>query len=353
MFRFFILCFLLWSPTGFYSGYSQEAGMSGTTEPSEMLFADQSPLSLSLKSSIKSLKRETNDSTYLEGTLGYNPGTGVEDSMAIKVRARGEFRKSNCYFAPLKLKFKKSAIRGTLFEGNKELKLVLPCLVGSSSDDYVLKEFLAYKLYEVVSPYHYKTRLVRVDFTEIKGRRERSHELLGFLVEDHGTLAKRLDGKRYRAKLPPQMQDAKASIQNNMFQYAIGNTDFSIRQQHNQKLYYLQGVYLSIPYDFDMSGLVNAPYAIRSNVQTLGLPVSDDVRDRAYKGFKRDALLMQEVRRQFLEAKPELMKCLYDVEPYFRSQSQYSIAEAYLEDFFRVLEDDLKFEREILSRMRD
>jgi hypothetical protein len=336
-------------PVGFAQ---QSASPPAEVKASEALFADQTPLYLSLKASIKSLKRETNDSTYLEGQLRFQPEDALADSIDIRVRARGEFRRSNCYFAPLKLKFRKSEIRGTLFEGNKELKLVLPCLIGAASDDLVLKEFLAYKLYEVVSPYHYKTRLVRVDFTEIKGRREREHQLLGFLVEDHGTLAKRLDGKRYRAKLAPQMQDAEASLQNNMFEYAIGNTDFSVRLQHNQKLYYFQGKYLSIPYDFDMSGLVNAPYAMVSNVQTLPVPITE-VTERVYKGYRRDSVLVQRVRRQFLDAKPAMMKSLYDLEPYFKAQTQYNIAEAYLEDFFEVFEDDRKFEREILNRMRE
>jgi len=338
---------------GVPGGFAQQsAGPTVEGKASEVLFADQTPLSLYLKASIKTLRRETNDSTYLEGQLRFQPQDATADSIAIRVRARGEFRRSNCYFTPLKLKFNKSEIRGTLFEGNKELKLVLPCLIGVASDDYVLKEFLAYKLYEVVSPYHYKTRLVRVDFTEIKGRREREHQLLGFLVEDHGTLAKRLDGKRYRAKLPPQMQDDEASLQNNMFEYAIGNTDFSVRLQHNQKLYYFQGKYLSIPYDFDMSGLVNAPYAMVSNVQTLPVPITE-VTERVYKGYRRDSVLVQRVRRQFLDAKPAMMQCLYDLEPYFKAQTQYSIAEAYLEDFFKVFEDDRKFEREILNRMRE
>jgi hypothetical protein len=343
----FLLCIVSCGPRL----YPQGSAEKGSGVDSEQFFSDQTPLSISLKASVKSLKRDTNDSTYLEGNLRFSPEEGTSDSIDLRVRARGNFRKTQCYFAPLTLKFRKSDIEGTLFEGNKELKLVLPCQIGSSSDDLVLKEFLAYKLYEIFSPYHYQSRLVYMDFTEVKGKRDRQHDLLGILLEDHGTLAKRMDGKRVKRNMPPQMQDAEASIQNNMFQYAIGNTDFSIRRQHNQKLYYIQGKYLSIPYDFDMCGLVNAPYATVSNTQTLDCEPFD-VTERCYKGYARDTALVQQVRRQFLEARPRAMQTLKSLEPYFKDDQQYKVAENYLESFFEILANDRKFEREILMGMR-
>lgn len=335
-----------------YQGFTQEPEDAQVSSGTPDLFSDQTPLYLSLRESMKSLKQETNDSTYLEGALKFSQAAGESDSLEIRLRARGNYRRSHCYFAPLKLKFRKKDIRGSLFEGNKELKLVLPCLIGASSGDYVLKEYLAYKLYEVISPNYYRTRLVRMEYTEIKGKRERNHELLAFLVEDHSTLAKRLKGKRMERTLPPQMQDPISSIQNNLFQYFIGNTDFSVRLQHNQKLYYTDGRYVSIPYDFDMSGLVNAPYATVSNVQTLDVDIVD-VTERVYKGYARDSTQMQQVRRQFLDSKPDLMRCLETIAPYFNDPRQYSEAATYLESFFEILSNDKKFEKEVLQMMRE
>jgi hypothetical protein len=334
------------------TAFLQEVQDAGNGQASTDLFGSRSPLKLTLAASIKSLKRETSDSTYLEGTLGFSQGEQLPDSVDLRVRARGDFRKSQCYFAPLKLEFRKSDIRGTLLEGHKELKLVLPCQIGSVSDDYVLKEYLAYKIFEVVSPYHYKTRLATIEFTELKGKRERTHELMGFLIEDHGTLAKRLDGKRFRRDMPPQMQDPYFSVVNNLFQYGIGNTDFSLRIQHNQRLYFIDGKYFSIPYDFDMSGLVNAPYATVSNAQTLKKPIYE-VTDRGYKGYTRDPALVQQVRQEFLGAREEMMHELELLQPLFRDQRQYAEAASYLESFFDILGDDRKFEREILQQMRD
>jgi hypothetical protein len=331
--------------------YLQQAGEEQAMPSSTDLFSDVVPLQLSLAASIKSLKRETNDSTYLEGTLRFGEGDQTPDSVDLMVQARGVFRRSECYFAPLKLTFRNADIQGTLFEGHEELKLVLPCLIGALSDDYVLKEYLAYKLFEEVSPYHYKTRLADFEFIEIKGKRERTHELTSFLIEDHSTLAKRLDGKRIRREMPPQMQDPRASVINNLFQYAIGNTDFSLRKQQNLRLFYIDEKYISIPYDFDMSGLVNASYATVSNTQHLEKQITE-VTDRAYKGYKQDPALMQEVRQQFLDARPGMMRQLELLEPLFQDPGQYAEAAAYLESFFDILGDDRKFEREILRWMR-
>ncbi len=316
------------------------------------LFEREGPLSLFLTASIKSLKRDTNDSTSLEGTLRFAEGTAAPDSIDLRVQARGDFRRTQCYFAPLKLTFRESDLEGTVFEGHKELKVVLPCQIGGLSEDYVLKEYLAYKLFEVVSPYHYRTRLADIAFTEIKGRRERTHQLKGFLIEDHGTLARRLGGKRIRRDMPAQMQDPYYSVVNNLFQYAIGNTDFSLRIQHNQRLYYIDERYFCIPYDFDMAGLVNASYATVSNAQTLKKPVYE-VTDRAYKGYARDTALVQQVRQEFLRARPGMMRELQELEPLFEEPRQYAEAKAYLQRFFDILEDDRKFEREILSYMRE
>ncbi len=333
-------------------GRFQESDLGQSDRDIAGFFADQAPLKLSLTASIKSLKRETNDSTYLEGTLRYAQGTAGLDSIDLRVRARGNFRRLQCYFAPLKLEFRKADIRGTLFEGHDELKLVLPCQIGSQSGDYVLKEYLAYKIFEVVSPYHYQTRLAEIEFIEEKGRRERTHELTGFLIEDHGTLARRLEGKRIRRTMPPLMQDPYYSVVNNLFQYGIGNTDFSIRRQHNQRLYYIDGKYFSIPYDFDMAGLVNAPYATVSNTQTLDCDPFD-VRDRCYKGYLRDTAVVRQVRQDFLRARPAIQRELEALEPLFVERGHYEEAAAYLESFFDILTDDRKFQREILDRMRE
>ncbi len=322
------------------------------TAQSDPLFEGQEPLTLSLRASIKALKGDTNDSTYLSSTLSYGPQNGVSDSMGIRVRARGHSRRNICFYPPIALRFSENDAKGTLFEGQHEVKLVLPCQIGRDYEDYVLKELLAYKLFEKVSPYYYQTRLVQLEFTEVRGNRERLHHLTAFLLEDHGAVARRLDARRVKRTVPPEMQDALAGVRDNLFQFMIGNTDFSMRIQHNQRLFYIDGAYVSLPYDFDYSGLVNAPYAVVGNIQNLDGNITD-VTERLYKGYARDRALMEQVRREFLEARPVLEGCLDGLEPYFSNRLQLAEAKEYIASFFKILENDRLFESQILDRMRD
>jgi hypothetical protein len=137
-----------------------------------------------------------------------------------------------------------------------------------------------------------------------------------------------------------------------MFEYLIANTDYSTRLEHNQTLLYVGDKYVSVPYDFDMSGLVNAPYAAVSNIQHLAGSITE-VTQRIYKGYRRDTVILQQVRRQFLSGKEELMGELNALKPLFGDDTQYRRALDFLEEFFEDMNNDSKFERQILERMRD
>ena len=119
------------------------------------LFLTDSVLPVKMGYSFKELRRNTNDSTYLNIDLSYQQALGTWVNIPVRVRSRGNFRRKECYFTPVKIRIKKAEAKGTLFKGNKELKLVLPCLLEKNADDNVIKELIAYKLYELASPYHF------------------------------------------------------------------------------------------------------------------------------------------------------------------------------------------------------
>jgi hypothetical protein len=314
------------------------------------LFREESPLPLQLRYSNKEIKRETNDSTYLQSRIWYRE-TEQWDSLPVRLRARGNFRRKTCYFAPLKLKFRRSSARNTVFEGSETLKLVLPCLLERNSGDYVLKEYLAYKLYQVIAPYHFKTRLLEIALFDDRGRREVDHHFFGFLIEDMDQLTVRYGGQEVRRYIHPLQQDDLASVRNAFFEYMIANTDFSTKQLHNQKLLFEEKRIIPLPYDFDMSGLVNAPYAAVTNIQNLSGTITH-VTDRIYKGYERERPLLDQVRNEYLEKKPDLLGELYRLKELFEDQAQYREASDFLLSFFAILEDDKKFEREIATRLR-
>jgi hypothetical protein len=331
--------------------YSQDKIDKKRTGEISALFENQDPLPIKLLFSIKNVKKNTNDSTYVESKLYYKDKTELWDSLKIKLRARGNYRREKCYYIPLKLKLKKSITKGTLFEGNKKLKAVLPCLAAANNNDYVVKEYMAYKMYEIISSFHFKTRLLNIEFIEEKGKRLKNRQLKGILIEDIDKVAKRLNGNQIKRRILPLQQDDMASIQYCFFQYLIANTDFSTTFGHNGKLLFVDKRIIPVPYDFDMSGLVNASYAVVSDIQDVTLNITE-VTQRAYKGYKRDELLFEKVRKEFINHKPKIFKVIDDLEDDFYDRNQFINAKGFVSDFFEILENDKKFKKYIIDRAR-
>ena len=322
-----------------------------STETADFFFQDQNPLSMQLRFSTRDIKKNTNDSTYITSTLIIQNKERSWDTLKIKLRARGNHRRQNCYYAPLKVKLKKKVTKETMFEGTTKLKLVLPCLFQKGKNDLVLKEYMAYKLYEIISPYHFKTRLANIEFKEEIRSRIKKHNLKAILIEDIDKVAQRHNGRSMKRKVHPLQQHDLTSLENSFFQYLIGNTDFSTRGGHNQKLLYVDNKYVSIPYDFDMSGLVNAPYASVSGMENIKGNITE-VTQRAYKGYKRDYKLLQEVRQKYIASKDEIFAVIDGLKPFFKNPLLLAEAKDYIEDFFEIMESDKKFEKYIVDRTR-
>jgi len=315
------------------------------------LFKNQEPLSLKMSYSNKEVKFQTNDSTYIKTDITYQETDGSWKTLEVSIRGRGNYRRKHCYNTPIKMKLNKSVTEKTVFNGNKKLKLVLPCFSCRNANDYILKEYLAYKLYEQISPYHFKTRLVALKYINIKGGKSKPQQLMAILVEDIKGVAKRHNGNVFKRHMKPMTQDPKTSVQNALFQYMIGNTDFSTTFQHNEKQLFADKKIRPVPYDFDMSGFVNADYAVVSKVQNRPLPI-EEVTERFYKGFERDQEVFESVRDSFINTKTTLFTTIEAHEALFDSQFAFREARDFILSFFKIIEDDKKFKREIVSVAR-
>ncbi len=344
--RFLFLC--LTSPVLLISQEIEDPKEVGKTT---ILFEKQEILPIKLCFSNKEMKKETNDSTYLLSKLIYKNGEQW-DSLDVKIRARGNYRRAHCYFPPLKVKIKKAEAKETIFKGNKELKLVMPCVQSSSTQDNILKEYMAYKIYEVISPYHFKTRMADIEYIELRGKKSKVHNIKGFLIEDIDKVAKRENSKKMKRTVHPLEQDDMSATQNDFFQYMIGNTDYSTAYQHNQKLIFTADYKtVPLPYDFDMSGLVDASYAVVSQVQGEVLTI-ESVTDRLYRGFERDEAVIQAVRKQYLDKKDRVFEVVDGLKSQFDNEKEFDIARNFISDFYTVLLDDQKFNNEIVKKGR-
>jgi hypothetical protein len=317
------------------------------------LFRTSTALPIQMSYSNKDLKKLTNDSTYLNLVVTYSD---IEENdtlktLPVRVRARGNFRRKNCYFTPIKIRVKKDDAKGTLFKGNKELKLVVPCLKENSANDNIVKELLAYKLFEIISPYHFKTRQLDLTLKEQKGKKVIEHKLKAFFIEDIDELEDRFGGKEQKRDIHPLQQDSLSSVRNAFFQFMIGNTDFSTGYQHNQKILFVDGFSIPIPYDFDMSGLCDVSYAVVSQIEGEVLHV-EKITDRLYRGFKRSDETMQLIREEFLNNQSEMMSLLEDYKTYFENPKEFQTCKNYLLSFFTVIGNESTFKSEILDKRR-
>lgn len=313
---------------------------------SDQFYSDQTPMDIKLNYSNKDMKKKTNDSTYIKTELVYNYQNEWK-TIPVELRARGNFRRAKCYFPPIKMKMKKSNYKNTIFDGNKKTKLVLPCREENEKNDNIMQEFIAYKIYEIISPYHFKTRRVNVEFTEPKGKKSKTFSLKGFIIEDDSKLEKRFAGRVVEQFVHPMAMQGKASVQHAMFQYMIGNTDFSVAYQHNGKLLYNSKDFIPLPYDFDMTGWVDPSYGFGN--PTLNL---NSLTDRMYRGFKRDDALMNEVKDQFVNAKDEIVSLVNSFKSEFDSPSEFNKMYEFMTDFFEILEDDGKFNKMVIAKAR-
>jgi hypothetical protein len=137
------------------------------------------------------------------------------------------------------------------------------------------------------------------------------------------------------------------STQHAFFQYLIGNTDFSVSFQHNGKLLYTNKEFLPLPYDFDMTGWVDPSYGFGN--PTLGL---SSLTERVYRGFKRDAEVMNTVRQQFLDSKESIVSLVNSFKNEFDNQSEFNKMFKFMNGFFEIIEDDKKFNKQIVNKAR-
>jgi len=312
------------------------------------LFGSDSLLEMSLSYSFKELRKNTNDSLYLPAILHYKTNSGNWDSIGIEMRSRGDFRMKNCFFSPARIKINKKESKGTLFEGSKSLKLVLPCHANKNANDLALKEYFCYKLYEHISNYYFKTSLIDLNLTDLEGRQAKSYTVKAFFIEDNDQVAKRFGGKIMKGKniSPYSLQDT-AAVRHDFFQFMIANTDWSSLVQHNLQVMLLPPrTYIPLPYDFDMAGLVNAPYAQVSEKLEI-----DNVRERLYRGFCRNEGLLQHVRAEYLEREPQIWEAFKHIENDIH-KNELQAMRKFIEEFFSILKNDRKFKDNILYKCR-
>jgi hypothetical protein len=297
---------------------------------SRPLFAGDVPLILTLKADFKAINKERTENSTRRYPGTFSAGGDSSSSIPVELGSRGHsrLRVGTCAWVPLRVQFKKKDVAGTVFDGQSSLKLVTHCRDNDDFEQHVLREYVPYRIYGLLSPIAFRARLAKITYMDAASGKPLTTRY-GMFIEDDGDVARRAMARA--VELPRTVfkdLDPESLMSMTLFEYMISNTDVSIYKLHNVKLMVTEErTTYPVPYDFDFSGLVDTPYA--SPDPKLGIAT---VRDRIYRGPCGSEAEFDRVLEKFRAKKAEVM-ALYDSVPDL-SAGYRKQARSYLESFY-------------------
>jgi hypothetical protein len=336
--QLFLLVFIV------FKGFGQNdtisvSGLNGDSpEESFSLFGSEKPLEATLQFDITTFLRKNPKSPPLDAIMTFHLSETDSLDRKVSIKYRGEYRYRTCNFPPIQLNFKKS-IKAYPDSGKvKKLKLVTHCDQGGVYDDYVLREYLVYKLYNVLTDTCFRVRLLRINYIDT-GRERKPIRQYGLILEPIDMLAKRTSSTVVKVTnltqkyIVPKIMDRLA-----IFNFMIANWDWSIPGQHNvaiivPKNYNYSGLGIAIPFDFDLTGVVNANYGFPA--PETGLKSNQD---RLFTGICRSKEVFEARLKEFLTLKESFYSVINEF-PYLSLKSKKDII-TFLDGFFEQIEKE-------------
>ncbi len=321
------IVFILLVLTLFVSNITQSAANTNSSIFDLMSHAEV--LDLTIETNWRAFDGNRRSATEYPATLYFKDQYGQPSNWLLKVCLRGNFRRMQCgEIPPLKLNFKKKALAAAGLSKFDDYKLVTHCITDkAAAKELVLKEFLAYKLYNSLTENSFRVQLLNITFKDTQTGE--TLQQAGFIIEDTAELRNRLGAEKVEDtfSMPAERFDQDELRQVAIFQYAIGNFDWRLSTGRNLKYVQKDGAIIAIPYDFDFSVFVDAPYAtLNSNI---GMKSKSD---RIYLGFEEAVpnLIPQIVA--FKAQQPKLLQIISDFELLNRKTRKK--LEKYLNSYF-------------------
>ncbi len=339
------LSFLLFVFT--FTGNLPLLGINSSEPADTLLFSQHETLELTIRTDINYLiSNRDRHMEYIDGEISFENHASELNKIKSEIKVRGNYRlkAETCDFPPLRLKFKNKEIANSIFENNKKLKLVTHCREDNSEMlNSVYREYLAYRLYNIISPNSLNVRLTRVTYIDINTGN--TIKQIGFLIEDDETLSKRLSCENLAAlNLSMEQLEREEMIRMAMFEYLIGNKDWSVPKLHNVVLL-REGTHtppFAVPFDFDMSSFSNPPY----RQQIIG----EEEEEMIYQGFRVDCDQLQNSIQHYQDKKEELLNLILDF-PYL-SVTCKQLCLQQIEDFYSKLDRKSSIRRTFVSKVR-
>ncbi len=314
------------------------------------LFATTAPLEVTLTVNMRRIMGDR-DTTKHEhpnrsATLSYRDSSGAPVTIPAELRVRGVWRLQNCHFPPLRLRLAKKVADPTVFDRARSPKLVTHCRNSDEFEQYVLHEYAIYRMHALVTPVALMSRLARITYVDSASGKQVATRAAIFL-EDDDDLAERLGGKVFEVKgVPPGQLEPFDTIVMSLFQYMIGNTDWSVPGLHNIQIIQADSAnfprHFALAYDWDFTGLVRTRYSApdyRLRIRS--------VRDRLYRGVCPTEHDLAKAIALFNEKRAAIL-AVYDDVPGLEPSIARSGRE-YIEDFYRIINDPRRVRRDIVG----
>ncbi|MEM1174918.1 MAG: hypothetical protein AAGI27_08900 [Pseudomonadota bacterium] len=330
------------------------AATTVTGEP-DPLFQSDEILDIELTAPFAEIMKTRSVDEETTGTLGYVDDSGEVVTLGVKLRARGNFRRNPkvCAFTPLRLNFAKKDVEDTLFHKQDKLKLVTHCKTRDKRyEQGVIREYLAYRFFNEITDLSFRVRLLRVTYVD-PDNAWMSGVAHGILIEHKDRLAKRtgLTATEGVGRIKTRQLDLEHTALSSVFHYLIGNTDFSPISSndptdccHNHALFdTADGKYVSIPYDFDMSGFINAPYAkpnSRFNLRSVTV--------RLYRGRCRHNAQMESAITRYQETRDVFAALLAEQEQLEKRARRELVR--YVNEFYKTIDDPKRLENRLIDQ---
>jgi len=326
------------------------AQADGEADP---LFQSSDILEVRIVAPMTTLVSERPDEEEVAGTFLYTNEAGEPEEIDVNIRTRGRFRRQAeiCNFPPLRLNFKKSQTKKSLFHKQDKLKLVTHCKNKSKRyQQTLLSEYIAYRILNEMTEASFRVRLMRITYTNTE-KDNREQISYGFLIESDKRLAKRL-GVSVVDLEQTKVSSLKPSYLNmiSLYHYLIGNTDFSPIAGaeetccHNHVLIGQEGeLLLSVPYDFDQAGLVNAPHAGANPRFKLR-----SVRQRLYRGRCSNNEYVDASISLFSDKREAIFRLVSDSEG-IEDAPNYAMSR-YIEQFYKTIDSPKRVQSQLIKK---
>lgn len=271
----------------------------------------------------------------MDALLTYHINDKDSINKKIKLKSRGEFRHGYCAFPPLSISLIIADSGNTKQVKTEKIKVVTHCQYGN--ENYLFKEYLVYRLYNLLTEFSFRVRLAKIEYIST-AKKSKIISSYCFLVEPFDLLTERTNtvevnsASLIQRNMIPEMMNRVT-----IFNYMVGNTDWAVTYQHNCKTVKRnssddQGLGIPVPFDFDYSGLVNAHYA--TPAENLGL---ESVLQRRYLGLCRTEKEFSEALKEFSAKKNDFYLLISEF-PYLNEKERKLMID-YLDEFYSLIDN--------------